>query len=160
VVENYYFPNPQRPPAVFEHDAHNEKADLFDCAECHHVYDEEGQKLEWDSSEDQACADCHGLSDQGRMPGLRKAFHQNCRGCHLTVQKGPFMRAVPCKTVTRTRRMPRIWAGEMAKKILIIDDDPVILKYLQALFEDNGYATCTATSSMEGLQLVSPKSRI
>lgn len=89
-VENYYFPNPQRPPAVFEHDAHNEKADLFDCAECHHVYDEEGQKIEWDSSEDQACADCHGLSDQGRMPGLRKAFHQNCKGCHLTVQKGPF----------------------------------------------------------------------
>jgi CheY-like chemotaxis protein len=42
----------------------------------------------------------------------------------------------------------------MAKKILIIDDDPVILKYLKALFEDNGYATCTATSSMEGLELV------
>ena len=42
----------------------------------------------------------------------------------------------------------------MPKKILIIDDDPVIVKYLQALFEDNGYVTCTASSSMEGLQLV------
>lgn len=42
----------------------------------------------------------------------------------------------------------------MAKKILIIDDDPVILKYLKTLFEDNGYQTCTAGSSMEGLQLV------
>jgi CheY-like chemotaxis protein len=42
----------------------------------------------------------------------------------------------------------------MPKKILIIDDDPVIVKYLQAVFSDNGYATCTATSSMEGLEMV------
>ena len=42
----------------------------------------------------------------------------------------------------------------MAKKILIIDDDPVVLKYLQTLFEDNGYVAITATSSMEGLQQV------
>jgi hypothetical protein len=90
VVENYYFPNPQRPPAVFHHDDHNEKADLFDCARCHHVYDEKGQLVEYDSSEDQACADCHGLDDQGRMPGLRKAFHQNCIDCHLEVRQGPF----------------------------------------------------------------------
>ncbi len=42
----------------------------------------------------------------------------------------------------------------MAKKILVIDDDPVIVKYLVNLFEDNGYATCTASSSMEGLDVV------
>jgi len=42
----------------------------------------------------------------------------------------------------------------MAKKILIIDDDPVIVKYLVNLFEDNGYVTCTASSSMEGLEVV------
>jgi CheY-like chemotaxis protein len=42
----------------------------------------------------------------------------------------------------------------MTKKILIVDDDPVIVKYLQAVFSDNGYATCTATSSMEGLDVV------
>ena len=42
----------------------------------------------------------------------------------------------------------------MPKKILIIDDDPVIVKYLQAVFSDNGYATCAASSSMEGLELV------
>ena len=89
VVENYYFPNPQRPPAVFEHDAHNEKAELWDCMICHHVYDEQGIKSDWESSEDQACADCHGLADQGRIPGLRRAFHENCKGCHLTTQQGP-----------------------------------------------------------------------
>jgi CheY-like chemotaxis protein len=42
----------------------------------------------------------------------------------------------------------------MAKKILIVDDDPVVVKYLSALFEDNGYETCTAGSSSEGLKVV------
>jgi len=42
----------------------------------------------------------------------------------------------------------------MAKKILIIDDDPVVVKYLQAVFSDNGYETCTAGSSVEGLEVV------
>ena len=42
----------------------------------------------------------------------------------------------------------------MGKKILIIDDDPVIVKYLETLFQDNGYTTCTAGSSMEGLDMV------
>jgi CheY-like chemotaxis protein len=42
----------------------------------------------------------------------------------------------------------------MPKKILIIDDDPVIVKYLEAVFSDNGYATCSASSSTEGLEVV------
>lgn len=42
----------------------------------------------------------------------------------------------------------------MAKKILIIDDDPVVVKYLKTLFQDNGYETCSASSSMEGLEVV------
>jgi len=42
----------------------------------------------------------------------------------------------------------------MAKKILIIDDDPIVARYLDKLFRNNGYETCTATSSMEGLEVV------
>jgi CheY-like chemotaxis protein len=42
----------------------------------------------------------------------------------------------------------------MPKKILIIDDDPVVVKYLQAIFSDNGYASCSASSTMEGLDVV------
>ncbi|MFZ0133468.1 MAG: response regulator [Desulfobacterales bacterium] len=42
----------------------------------------------------------------------------------------------------------------MPKKILIIDDDPVIVKYLVTLFQNNGYDTCTASSSSEGLTVV------
>jgi CheY-like chemotaxis protein len=42
----------------------------------------------------------------------------------------------------------------MPKKILIIDDDPVVVKYLMAVFSDSGYETCSASSSMEGLDVV------
>ena len=39
----------------------------------------------------------------------------------------------------------------MPKKILIIDDDPVIVKYLQAVFSDNGYATCSRHQQHGGI---------
>ncbi len=42
----------------------------------------------------------------------------------------------------------------MAKKILIIDDDPIIVKYLTALLEDNGYSTCSATTGAAALEVV------
>ena len=42
----------------------------------------------------------------------------------------------------------------MPKKILIIDDDPIVVKYLEAVFSDNGYETSTASSTMEGLDVV------
>ena len=32
------FPRPQRPAVAFAHDAHNEKAGIESCNECHHVY--------------------------------------------------------------------------------------------------------------------------
>jgi CheY-like chemotaxis protein len=38
----------------------------------------------------------------------------------------------------------------MAKKILIIDDDPDIVKYLTTLFANNGYETCSAAGGLEG----------
>ncbi len=41
------------------------------------------------------------------------------------------------------------------KKILIIDDDPVIRKYLSSLLEDNGYGTDVAKDAKEALDLVS-----
>jgi CheY-like chemotaxis protein len=42
----------------------------------------------------------------------------------------------------------------MPKKILIIDDDPIVVKYLEAVFSDNGYETCSASSTMEGLEVI------
>jgi hypothetical protein len=90
-VDNAEFDNPQRPTAVFDHDTHNETAGIEDCSECHHLFDENGQKLEGESSEDQMCSDCHGPKDEGRKPRLMKAYHLNCKGCHLESQKGPIL---------------------------------------------------------------------
>lgn len=42
----------------------------------------------------------------------------------------------------------------MAKKILIIDDDPIIVKYLKNIFTDNGYETCTAATGIEASDVV------
>jgi CheY-like chemotaxis protein len=42
----------------------------------------------------------------------------------------------------------------MAKKILIIDDDPVIVKYLATLFEDNGYEAVSANDGGTGFEML------
>ena len=42
----------------------------------------------------------------------------------------------------------------MVKKILIIDDDPVVVKYLETLFSDNGYDTATASDVNSGFEAV------
>ena len=42
----------------------------------------------------------------------------------------------------------------MAKKILIIDDDPIVVRYLKNIFTENGYETCTAGSGVEGTDVV------
>ena len=42
----------------------------------------------------------------------------------------------------------------MAKKIMIVEDDPSIIDYLADLFQDNGYETCTASNGAEALEIV------
>ncbi|WP_018125815.1 DVU0259 family response regulator domain-containing protein [Desulfovibrio oxyclinae] len=42
----------------------------------------------------------------------------------------------------------------MAKKILIIDDDPNIVSYLDDLFTDNGYQTCSTSDGAGAVDLV------
>jgi hypothetical protein len=68
---------------------HNEKAQIGRLRrECHHVY-QDGKLVEGESSEDQACADCHTLKAQGSQPGLRMAYHRQCKECHVEKKKGP-----------------------------------------------------------------------
>jgi hypothetical protein len=90
-VDNSVFDNARRSPSIFVHDAHNEEAGIDDCSECHHVYADDGQLVADESSEDQLCSDCHGVEADGRRPGLMKAFHMNCKGCHLKEKTGPVM---------------------------------------------------------------------
>lgn len=86
------FKMPQRPGAIFSHDDHTQMAQISDdCTICHHVY--ANKTLVPDqSSEDNACSDCHSL-----QPGpentisLVNAFHKRCRECHYASEKGPVL---------------------------------------------------------------------
>ena len=92
-LDNSAFEKPVRPAAVFDHDIHNEMAELEDdCAVCHHVYDEDNQLVEDESSEDSLCSDCHYLkSDADNTVSLRKAYHKRCKSCHFAEKKGPVL---------------------------------------------------------------------
>ncbi|MFO7749355.1 MAG: response regulator [Desulfobacteraceae bacterium] len=46
----------------------------------------------------------------------------------------------------------------MTKKILIVDDDPAITKYLETLLTDNGYATFTANDGEQAAALFKKES--
>ena len=85
------FKNSQRPAAIFRHDEHNESAEIEECNECHHVYDDSGELIEDESSEDQRCSECHEVEASDERPALMKAFHRNCKGCHEEQKDGPVM---------------------------------------------------------------------
>lgn len=42
----------------------------------------------------------------------------------------------------------------MPHKVLVIDDDPYIVKYLIDILTDNGYATCSASNGSEGFEIL------
>ena len=42
----------------------------------------------------------------------------------------------------------------MAKKILVVDDDPVVVQYIENVLTDNGYETCSAGGGVEALDMV------
>ncbi len=39
-------------------------------------------------------------------------------------------------------------------KILVIDDEPHVVKYLTTFLQDNGYETCSASNGEEGLDIL------
>lgn len=79
-----------KPGALFNHDDHNEAADLEEnCGLCHHSFDDEGNLLEDESSEDSSCAECHSVSAEKKKTPLRAAFHARCRSCHEDEKRGP-----------------------------------------------------------------------
>ncbi len=40
------------------------------------------------------------------------------------------------------------------KKILVLDDEPSVVTYLEALLQDNGYETVSASDGLEGMEKV------
>jgi CheY-like chemotaxis protein len=42
----------------------------------------------------------------------------------------------------------------MGKKVMIVDDDPIVVKYIQNILEDNGYETCSANNAKLAFEMV------
>lgn len=78
----------QRPPALFAHDKHNEKAKLEECVACHHG-GKDGKQDKSASTEGTPCADCHKVKPVGKTTGLQRAYHKQCIDCHRAKGKGP-----------------------------------------------------------------------
>jgi hypothetical protein len=88
-VRDSAFTDRMRPSVPFLHDEHNEMANIEECNECHHVW-EDGKILEWDSSEDKECSECHLSEESGETHmDLIKAYHDMCKGCHMNQKAGP-----------------------------------------------------------------------
>jgi hypothetical protein len=78
----------KRPPALFNHDAHNDKAKIADCVACHHS-GSNGKIVPGESSEGTPCSECHQVQAKKGETPLMRAFHQQCQGCHQKEGKGP-----------------------------------------------------------------------
>jgi len=88
VISNEQFTNPERPSAVFPHDAHNAAAELEDkCWFCHHMDGDNPNEDE--SSEGIPCADCHMEETDDDTTNLMDAYHKQCIDCHEQEAKGP-----------------------------------------------------------------------
>ncbi len=83
------FKKHQRPAVSFQHDKHNQKASLYDCSICHHLY-KDGKLIKGAMSLGQRCSDCHKLekTSNNKVP-LMDAYHRLCIGCHKQRKKGP-----------------------------------------------------------------------
>ena len=79
----------ERPQAAFEHDVHNEKAELEDCVVCHHSMNEDGTQNLEESSEGETCASCHEVERTDGGTPLMRAYHKQCITCHEDQGKGP-----------------------------------------------------------------------
>ena len=91
VRDSIFFGNKIRPPVPFNHEEHNEQAEIYECNVCHHVW-EDGKILEYESSEDMECSECHYEADPGELPmDVIAAYHNNCKGCHLREKAGPVL---------------------------------------------------------------------
>ena len=89
-VDDSAFTERMRPPVPFNHDEHNETAEIDDCAVCHHQY-EDGKLVEDESTEDMECSECHASEEDSYPISLVKAYHINCKRCHEEKKSGPVM---------------------------------------------------------------------
>ena len=89
--------------AKFTHKKHVQDHKI-PCADCHHVY-KDGKNVWTEGQEVKKCDACHTFAKTGKALmqataeekklSLHSALHQNCRGCHLKVNKEKENQAAP-----------------------------------------------------------------
>ncbi|CCH48182.1 acidic tetraheme cytochrome c3 TmcA [Pseudodesulfovibrio piezophilus] len=79
----------ERPQVAFNHDMHNEKAEIDDCVVCHHGRTDDGAMDMENSSEGESCDSCHLVKPENGETPLMRAYHRQCIACHVKSLKGP-----------------------------------------------------------------------
>lgn len=78
------FSNQERPAPRFDHSLHK---DTLGCDKCHHIMDENSNKLVYSEGEEAACTDCHSSKQNGNVLSIREASHGSCTKCHRKLKK-------------------------------------------------------------------------
>lgn len=86
-ADNEKEPVKNRPAPVFDHTLHEEALDDPGCGACHHVLDEQTQKLVYSEGEESACSECHFEKAEDGLLALREANHASCTACHRKMIK-------------------------------------------------------------------------
>jgi hypothetical protein len=85
------FSNEKRPSPQFDHDLHEDSLGETGCAKCHHVLDEDSNKLIYSDGDEAACIECHtdaspDDTDPDDTTALREASHASCTDCHRVMK--------------------------------------------------------------------------
>ncbi len=150
----------------FDYSLHARHAQAYPerCEECHHVYDEQQQKLVYVKGEEDACRSCHGESDVNDTPSLENASHRGCISCHLNrqaaeLEAGP-VRCVGCHDLDHQLAIKTLDAAEIPRllrgqpdSVWIVDDEA---RTRVVAFDHKGHESVTTSCSTCHHQTMKP----
>ena len=86
IIDNEGYKKDRRGPVEFSHKKHAREYKLL-CWQCHHEYeDDENIYAPW--GETKKCRQCHDpVKQEPNEIKLQKAYHLNCKGCHMRLAK-------------------------------------------------------------------------
>ncbi len=101
MIQNEGWPDDKYEAAPLSHKKHATEYKV-PCKDCHHVF-KDGKNVWEEGQPVQKCSECHNVyklgkdlreaSEEEKKLSLYKAYHDNCKGCHKKMEKGP----VKCK---------------------------------------------------------------
>ena len=96
IINNPGYPKDTKGAVTFPHRDHSQKYNFkYSCHTCHHVF-QDGKNIWTDQDPVQGCAECHRYdTEEGQARPLLKAYHGNCRECHLALIYQDMARGVP-----------------------------------------------------------------